>query len=594
MMTPMMPRRKMLAAGSALAATTLLAACGAADDDFGNNGSGNASDPTATPSPEPQGTLVPDPIPYPTGADDLVLRIEYSGGFVPVEYQLTQLPAASLFGDGRLVVQGPQIEIYPPPALPNLLTTKFNSEGMQTILARAEAAGLFDGDAVYDDLTSVIADAPNTVFITNAGGQSSTVSVYALGIEADPSILPPEDLEIYQGLSAFMEFLMSAPHNLPGSSIDEPERAYDIERLQVISQPLTASERPLQPTEPEPQELDWPLNTPLSEFGDAYSWLGTRCKAVEGGELDTLLDALAGANTQTRWLSDEQPYILFLRPLLPDEEACRPFNAPGANGFEHPTGADEVVLRIQIQGGFVPMEWHATNLPVVSLMGDGSLITQGAQIRIYPPPALPSLVVTKLNDDGIQAILQEAAAAGLMNGDQHYDMFAIADAETTIFTVAANGETHTVSVYALSLTEDMVDIPEEEKEARRRLARFMNLMTGPGGWLPTATIVEPEQQYEFERLQVAAQPESSAAPPDPDLPPGEAEWPLSTPLSELGDPYYLEMSRCFVVEGSDLTTLLPMLAQTNILTRWISDGERYVLYLLPLMPDQAECVDPLA
>jgi hypothetical protein len=536
---------------------------------------------------------VPNPIPYPTGENDLVLRIELQGGFVPWAHTLTTVPSASLFGDGRLIVPGPQIEIYPPPALPNLLVTKLNSEGMQTILARAEAAGLLAGDQTYDDLTSVIADAAHTVFTTNAGGQSSTVSVYALGLEGDVDVLSPERLEIYQTLTSFAEFVQSAPTSMPGSSIDEPEQPYEIERLQLIS--ADAAELSGDP-EVGAQELDWPLSTPLSEMGDPYALMDSRCFVLEGDELATMLAVLETANAHARWKSGDQFYILYARPLLPDEQGCgtREAPAPGPAGYEHPTAPNELVLRIAIKDGFVPLEERAKRMPLVSLMGDGSLITHGPQIMIYPPPALPSLVETGLNEDGIQAILTEADAAGLLSGDRTYDLLTIEDAETTVFTINANGETHTVSVYALSIGEDEVDIPEEEREARRKLMHFLNLMTSPAGWLPTATIVEPEQPYELDRLQLIAQPEANAWELDESIEPGEAEWPLTTPLAELGVPAFLEMSRCFEVSGAELAMLLPVLQQTNTITRWLSDGERYVIYPRPLMPDESACVDPFA
>ena len=50
--------------------------------------------------------------------DDLVLRIDVSGGFLAPGVALTHLPMFSLYGDGRVIREGPQIEIYPQPALP--------------------------------------------------------------------------------------------------------------------------------------------------------------------------------------------------------------------------------------------------------------------------------------------------------------------------------------------------------------------------------------------------------------------------------------------------------------------------------------------
>src|SRR3954469_22813419 len=66
---------------------------------------------------------------HPTGSDDLVLRMDVSGGFVPAEVTLKNVPGVSIFGDGRMIVTGPVIEIYPGPALPNLQVTRLTEEG---------------------------------------------------------------------------------------------------------------------------------------------------------------------------------------------------------------------------------------------------------------------------------------------------------------------------------------------------------------------------------------------------------------------------------------------------------------------------------
>src|SRR6266516_3577835 len=68
----------------------------------------------------------------------------------------------------------------------------------------------------------------------------------------------------------------------------------------------------------------------------------------------------------------------------------------GSGGISYPTGADQVVLRIESGGGFVAMEVNLTTLPMLSLFGDGLLITPGAQTEIYPGPALPTLAQERL------------------------------------------------------------------------------------------------------------------------------------------------------------------------------------------------------
>ena len=55
-----------------------------------------------------------------------IVRIEQQGGMLPQWETLRWYPSTVvLYDDGRLIIQGPQIEIYPGPALPNLQVTHF-------------------------------------------------------------------------------------------------------------------------------------------------------------------------------------------------------------------------------------------------------------------------------------------------------------------------------------------------------------------------------------------------------------------------------------------------------------------------------------
>ena len=46
------------------------------------------------------------------GPDDVVLRVDYVGGFVPVEDVVSRLPLVSVYGDGRVITLGPVIAIF--------------------------------------------------------------------------------------------------------------------------------------------------------------------------------------------------------------------------------------------------------------------------------------------------------------------------------------------------------------------------------------------------------------------------------------------------------------------------------------------------
>src|SRR2546423_13130569 len=96
------PRR-----GRALAASLLIALAAAA---CGRATGGSAGE---TPSPSRPA--------QPMGPSDLVLRVQTVGGFIAPQALLLRYPTFSLYGNGTVVTQGAQIEIYPQPALPSLI-----------------------------------------------------------------------------------------------------------------------------------------------------------------------------------------------------------------------------------------------------------------------------------------------------------------------------------------------------------------------------------------------------------------------------------------------------------------------------------------
>ncbi len=290
-----MMRFRYLATAGALALA--LAACGglneAADGDGGAGGTG---------------------ISHPAGPDDLVLRVAYEGGFVPVEYALKRVPGWSLYGDGTVIVEGPTIEIYPAPALPNLIRFRLSEDGVQAVLQAARDAGLMDGDASYD--YPCITDVPTTVFTTTADGRTSVVSAYALG-DADAGSCPGVDASARAALFAFQGKLGDLASWLPAGSIGA-EEPYVADEVRIHVFPYTG--RPDLPQEP----IDWPLATGLDAFGDETSNDAgvSRCGAVSGSDLETLRPLMGGANEITPWVSDGAEHRLVLRPLLPDEHGC--------------------------------------------------------------------------------------------------------------------------------------------------------------------------------------------------------------------------------------------------------------------------------
>lgn len=253
----------------------------------------------------------PASIEHPQRADELVVRIELVGGFVTLATLLTRVPSFSLFGDGFVVTEGPQIAIFPPPALPNLRAARVIEEGTQTILRNARDAGLFTNRTFPNPN---VADVPTTVFTVMANGESYRVAAEGLGVgDVD---------EDRQKLLDFQQALGDL-EGLLGPDLIESDLDFQIERVQIVAQRSRPQE---EPPEGEPDVEPWPLDEALAEFGDEFSGAGltdARCGVVEGDEVEVVVAALRAANQATLWESQGEQFRVFPRPLLPDEQGCR-------------------------------------------------------------------------------------------------------------------------------------------------------------------------------------------------------------------------------------------------------------------------------
>lgn len=277
--------------------TLVLAACG--DDSqtaSGDTVPAPSTPGTSTPATPAPGTSAPGTgaIEHPVGADDVVLRIGYEGGFVPVEVAFQNLPTLLVTGDGRLIVQGPVIEIYPGPLLPNLQVRTISEAGIQQLLALAADHGLLT-ERAYDNPTN-IADAPDTVVHLAANREVYEHRAYALGIDGE------EADELRQALA---DFVAAATGDF---AVDNPELGPE--------QPYTSDTFLVRPTvvtdltgyEIEPTVTDWPADLPPLVDGE--------CTEVPASVVSELF---AAANQLTFFTSADQQFSLAVKPLIPGD-----------------------------------------------------------------------------------------------------------------------------------------------------------------------------------------------------------------------------------------------------------------------------------
>jgi len=276
------------------------------------------------------------------GPDDVVLRVDTGGGFVPVEVNLAHIPEFSLYGDGRAITQGPQIMIYPGPALPNLLVRKIAPAGVTEILKAAQKAGLTGPNRNFDQAANVVTDMPTTTFTLSTDDGTHETSAYGFDFLREVENLSDKDREAVDALFKFQSFLQELEDRLPEGSVGKEEsyrpgqmRAHATERVTQPAEQAPAEDPAAQtgeqpggttiepPIEELPQEpVAWPLPAPLSEFGQPSQPESYRCGTVEGADLDLLLEAAQKANQLSPWTSGGKTYTVILRPLLPDESGC--------------------------------------------------------------------------------------------------------------------------------------------------------------------------------------------------------------------------------------------------------------------------------
>jgi hypothetical protein len=296
------------AAASLLVVALLLAACagGGGATPTGSPGGGNA-------------------ISHPSGSD-LVLRVDSAGGFVPVEFVFTALPMLTISGDGLVVMQGAQIDLFPGPALPSVQARRLSETGLQLVLAELAGTGFFGASAEFNGGMAMVADANTTVFTLHADGREVTVSVYALGfLDAGnpPPAMGARERQAHRVLAPLAEKLQALDTLIPASAWAEGAwHPYQADALRLLVR--NADVDPVDPSGIDGGQLAWPTDTDAATFGDPYPPIdGARCGVVSGEDAEAWYGALGAANQLTRFTSGGHRYQVLPRPILAGEEpAC--------------------------------------------------------------------------------------------------------------------------------------------------------------------------------------------------------------------------------------------------------------------------------
>lgn len=162
--------RRALASVAALA--VLLSGCAAAGGDAG----------ITVGDPEGEGPTLA------TGSDDVVLRIETGGGYVPLEYAFAGGPTLLVTGDGTVIRPAPRATDAAMPALLGYESHTVDAATLADLAALAESAGLLAEPPDYQEDAPQVTDMPSTTVTLTADGETWTHSAYALGFEKESGV----------------------------------------------------------------------------------------------------------------------------------------------------------------------------------------------------------------------------------------------------------------------------------------------------------------------------------------------------------------------------------------------------------------------
>ncbi|MCP2323734.1 hypothetical protein HDA40_002241 [Hamadaea flava] len=244
-------------------------------------------------------------------ADAAVVQVSYVGGFVSPDMLVTRLPLISVYGDGRVVTEGPVIAIYPGPALPNVQVQQISVADVDKLVKLGVDAGV---GASTDYGQPGVTDAPDTKFAVLTTSGLKTSQVYALG-EANGSGLTDAQVQARAKLKAYLAQLTDLPKTL-GQDAVSASKPYEAKGLAAVSRTWNADSSGVgqQP------EIAWPGPALPGEPVRTGFELG--CVTVTGDQLTATLDAAKKANTATPWTSGGKRWSVTFRPLLPDEASC--------------------------------------------------------------------------------------------------------------------------------------------------------------------------------------------------------------------------------------------------------------------------------
>jgi len=511
--------------------------------------------------------------------------------------------------DGTVIV--PQVnEAADPPLIPDPAVFHLSPHGLQMLVDEAVRAGLSAGDRRFALPAPAV---PTVVFRLGVdrveeptSAKHYTTIVPGLLDPASDAVVPVEEVATREHLRAFFAMATNLPAHLQPDDIQPgtlPPSVLGGQQYQWVIQ--AADDSTLPDDAGPPRTASWASILPfnLASHGDPYVLPGSRCSVF--GPLNLFpggpetLQELRGASQHTRWEYEGFRFVLYLRPLLPGDNACRQMQEieclpsvaavsrqPGENLHYSTQAGDPVMLIDGLQLTAPDSRWH----PRFVLYGDGKVMQPELVPAISVGPELLPWRYTQLSSAGVMAIVEQAARHGLIGLDQVWDdmadqPFGVDSMTRLMFQVDGRATSIVLSDRECALT-----MTDAELNLRAAVAEFtfdvwiatQSFNLAPE-WFPADAVVEWDAPDIIDRLEVIVWPSVS---PDA-VPP--LVWPLDPPLDQAGVPWRDIGTRCLVVEGDDLTAVRRVIggAAGNVL--WQSGVGFFPLDVRQLLPHEVGC-----
>ncbi|WP_155859332.1 hypothetical protein [Cellulomonas sp. KRMCY2] len=255
-----------------------------------------------------------------------MLQVSRSGGFVPMGYDFSAVPELTVYADGRAIVPGPQILIYPGPLLPNLQVVQLSEADVGALVDAARDADLLGAAPDYG--LPNVTDLPTTYVTLTVDGRSYLHAAYALGFVEGEGTTQDDGLPAGgSGLTdeqaaariSLTELIDAANALVAARGSSTP---YAIEAFGVLAQPIDLAVEGA--ASPDAQVMPWPLDATLADLADT-----AECTVIDGAAARTLLGALGSARQATLFEQDDDTYSVWFRPLLPHEDGCEDLGVGG-------------------------------------------------------------------------------------------------------------------------------------------------------------------------------------------------------------------------------------------------------------------------